>query len=113
MAAAGAWLRRELALDVEEARSGDVPPVVERPARLGVSELPAAVDELVAHRAILACRVGVTTAPFRGVCGASTERRNDHEADLHRRRPRDRARDRRAPRRSRRARARARRIGAW
>jgi hypothetical protein len=41
--------RREIGVDVEEARAGDVTFEIELPAALGRGELPATVDELVAQ----------------------------------------------------------------
>jgi hypothetical protein len=41
--------RGKLALDVEERRTRDVPREVELPPAVGLAELPAAVDELVAQ----------------------------------------------------------------
>jgi hypothetical protein len=41
--------RREIGVDVEEARAGDVTFQIELPAALGRTELPATVDELVAQ----------------------------------------------------------------
>ena len=42
-------LRREIAVDVEEARARDMSRKVEITTPVGVSELPAAIDELVAQ----------------------------------------------------------------
>jgi hypothetical protein len=39
----------QIGIDVEEARARDVPLEVELAAALGVAELPAAIDELVAQ----------------------------------------------------------------
>jgi predicted aconitase len=41
--------RREIGVDVEEARAGDVTFEIELPAALRRAELPATVDELVAQ----------------------------------------------------------------
>jgi hypothetical protein len=41
--------RGEVLVHVEERRAGDVACEVELPAAPGVTELPAAIDELVAH----------------------------------------------------------------
>jgi hypothetical protein len=42
-------LAREISIDIEEARAWDVAPEVQLTTALGISELPAAVDELVAQ----------------------------------------------------------------
>ena len=47
--AARAGLRREVGVDVEEARAGDVSPQIQLAPTAGVAELPATVDELVAQ----------------------------------------------------------------
>jgi hypothetical protein len=47
VAAALAGRRREVGIDVEEARARDVTPAVELAATSGIAELPAAVDEPV------------------------------------------------------------------
>jgi hypothetical protein len=44
-----ARLRREVGVDVEEARAGNVAGEVELTPARGIAELPAAVDELVAQ----------------------------------------------------------------
>jgi hypothetical protein len=49
MAATLARRGRQVAVDIEEARAGDVAPEVQLATALGISELPAAVDELVAQ----------------------------------------------------------------
>jgi len=49
MAAARAGLRRQVGVDVEEARAGNVPGEIQLAAAARGSELPAAVDELVAQ----------------------------------------------------------------
>jgi hypothetical protein len=57
-----AWRCREILVHVQERGAGNVPDEVELPAPSRVSELPAAVDELVAHDAI------VTPRTRGGVC---------------------------------------------
>src|SRR5262245_32947635 len=49
MAASRARLRREIGVDVEEARARDMAGEVELTTAAGVSQLPTAVDELVSH----------------------------------------------------------------
>jgi hypothetical protein len=49
MSAARAWRRRQIGVDIEEAGPGDVTAEVELATSVGFSELPAAVDELVAQ----------------------------------------------------------------
>ena len=49
MAPARTRRRREVGVDVEEARAGNVPRDVQLTAALGAPELPTAVDELVAQ----------------------------------------------------------------
>jgi len=49
MAPVGAGLRREIGVDVEEARARNMPGEIQVAPPAGVAELPAAVDELVAQ----------------------------------------------------------------
>jgi hypothetical protein len=49
MSAAGAGRRRQILVDVEEARARNMTAEVELAAAVGFPELPAAVDELVAQ----------------------------------------------------------------
>ncbi len=49
MAAALPRRSRQIAVDIEEARAWDVAPEVQLATTLGISELPTAVDELVAQ----------------------------------------------------------------
>jgi hypothetical protein len=46
---------REVLVDVQKGRTGDVPGEVELPPTAGLSELEPAVHELVAHAAIVTC----------------------------------------------------------
>jgi hypothetical protein len=49
MPAARARLRRQVPVDVEEARARNVSPQVQGTSTAGISQLPAAIDELVAQ----------------------------------------------------------------
>jgi hypothetical protein len=50
MPAANPWWSGKIAIDIEEACARDVSCQVELTAAVGIPELPATVDELVAHQ---------------------------------------------------------------